>query len=94
MAEDKEMREITVRDIPFVVDDDYAQSYAAFKVLRKINSADVDAFEKLDLSFEFIKGATGCDESQIVELAGGESAPATDVMQFAVEILSAIDAKN
>lgn len=94
MAEDKELREITVRGVSLMVDDEYAQSYAAFKVLRKINSDQVDAFEKLDLSFEFIKGATGCDEAQIVELAGGESTPATDVMQFAVEILSAIDTKN
>ena len=94
MAEDKGLREITVRGVSLMVDDEYAQSYAAFRVLRKINSDQVDAFEKLDLSFEFIQGATGCDESQIVELAGGESTPATDVMQFVVEILSAIDVKN
>lgn len=94
MAEDKELREITVRGVPLMVDDEYAQSYAAFRVLRKINSDQVDAFEKLDLSFEFIEGATGCDEPQIVELAGGESTPAADVMQFVVEILSAIDVKN
>lgn len=87
-------RVITVRDHEFTVDTGYAESYAAFNILRKINNPEVDAFEKLDLTYELIERATGCDEAQIVEIAGGDDAPAKDVMQFTVEILAAIDAKN
>lgn len=87
-------RVVTVRDHDFTVNKDYAESYAAFRVLRKINDPDVSAFEKLDLTYELIERATGYDEAQIVEMAGGELARAQDVMQFTVEILAAIDAKN
>lgn len=87
-------RIITVRGHEMTVDMDYAESYAAFSILRKINNPDVNAFDKLDMTYELIERATGCDESQIVEMAGGETAPAQEVMQFTVEILAAIDAKN
>lgn len=87
-------RTITVRGHEMTVDDDYAQSYAALRYLRRINSADVDPFEKLDLTYELIERVTGVGEEQIVEMAGGEEAPARDVMQFAVDVLTAIDAKN
>lgn len=87
-------RTITVRGHEMTVDDDYAQSYAALRYLRRINGSDTDPFEKLDLTYELIERVTGCDEEQIVEMAGGEEAPAKDVMQFAVEVLAAIDAKN
>lgn len=87
-------RSITVRGHELTVDTDYAESYAAFSILRKINNHDVNAFDKLDMTYELIERATGCDEAQIVEMAGGETVPAQDVMQFTVEILAAIDAKN
>lgn len=87
-------RVVTVRGHEFTVDTDYAESYAAFRVLRKINNPDVSAFDKLDMTYELIERATGYDEAKIVEIAGGEMAPAQDVMKFTVEILAAIDAKN
>lgn len=87
-------RIITVRGHELTVDTDYAESYAAFRILRKINSDQVDAFDKLDMTYELIERATGLDEAQMVEMAGGETIPAQDVMQFTVEILAAIDAKN
>lgn len=87
-------RVITVRGHELTVNADYAESYAAFRVLRKINDPDVSAFEKLDLTYELIERATGYDEAQIVDMAGGEMTSAQDVMQFTVEILASIDAKN
>lgn len=87
-------RTITVRGNEMTVDRDFAESYAALRILRRINDPDVSAFEKLDLSFELIEGATGLDEDAIVGLAGGDTAPAQDVMKFTVEVLTAIDAKN
>ena len=87
-------RVITVRGHEFTVNADYAESYAAFRILRKINDPDVSAFEKLDMTYELIERATGFDEAQIVDMAGGEMTSAQDVMQFTVEILAAIDAKN
>lgn len=87
-------RTITVRGHEMTVDNEYAESYAAFSILRKINNPDVNAFDKLDMTYELIERATGYDEAQIVEMAGGDAAPAKDVMQFTVEILAAIDAKN
>ena len=91
---ERETREITVREQTYTVDVDYTQSWAAFKLIRQLGSNDVSDFEKLDLSFKFIERATGVDESRIVELAGGENAPAQSVVMLAAEIVQAIDLKN
>ena len=87
-------RSITVRGHELTVDTDYAESYAAFRILRKINDPDVSAFDKLDMTYELIERATGVDEAQVVEMAGGETIPAQEVMQFTVEILADKKAKN
>ena len=44
-------RSITVRGHELTVDTDYAESYAAFRILRKINDPDVSAFDKLDMTY-------------------------------------------
>jgi len=78
---------IEVRGIELNVDMDYLNSWEAFKLIRKLDDDQCSQFDKLDYSFEFIQRVTGCDESQIVEYAGGEKAPATEVIAFTVEII-------
>lgn len=85
---------IEVRGFKFDVDTEFAQSWAAVKLYRKFNDDDVALFDKLDLSFELIELATGRTEDEIVEMAGGENAPATEIVNFAAELVKAIDPKN
>ena len=98
MAEEKshEVRTSTVevRGIEFTVDESAARSWTAVKLYRKFNDGLIGTFEKLDLSFELIEMITGCTEDQIVEYAGGASTPAVDVVNFAAELVSAINPKN
>jgi len=88
------LRNVTVGEHEFTIDDSYAQSWGAFELIRKFNNDELTAFDKLDISFEFIKKATGVDKSTIVEYAGGANAPAADVIQFAAELVQAIAPKN
>lgn len=93
-AEEKNTRIVEIRGEEYTVDIDYTESYAAFRLLKKINAKDVDAFEKLDCSYELIENAIGVDEAAIVELAGGETVKARDVLLLAIEFIQAIDQKN
>ena len=88
------LRNVTVGEHEFTVNDSYAQSWGAFELVRKFNRDDLSAFDKLDLSFELIEKATGVTQDEIIEYAGGVDAPATDVIQFAAEIVQAIAPKN
>ena len=88
------LRNVTVREHEFTIDDSYAQSWGAFELVKKFNSDDLTAFDKLDISFEFIEKATGVDKDAVVMLAGGVDAPAADVIQFAAELVQAIAPKN
>ena len=85
---------INVHGIEFTVDSAYIESWAFMERLRKLNDKGADAFEKLDVSFEIIEGATGIDKERIIEAAGGETAPAADVMQIVAEFVKAMTPKN
>ena len=91
---EKNKRIVKVGELELTVDNGYAQSWSAFELIRKFNREDITAFDKLDLSFEFIEKATGVTKDAIVQHVGGESAPAGDVIQFAAEIVQAIAPKN
>lgn len=84
---------IEVRGHEMDVDMEYVGSWAALSLMRRLGGG-ADQFEQLDLSFEFIERATGCDEAAIVEMAGGEDAPAAEVIGFAAEVIQAINPKN
>ena len=83
-----------VRGLEFDVNSEFMASWAAFKMLRKFNEDGLSDFEKLDLSIELINLATGLTEDDIVAAAGGELAKATDVVELAMEIVTAIAPKN
>lgn len=83
-----------VRGIEFTVNSDFMASWAALKMLRKFNEDGLGDFEKLDLSIELIRLATGLGEDDIVEAAGGDMAKATDVIALAMEIVTTIAPKN
>ena len=87
-------RKVTVGGHEFDVDDGFAQSWGAFELVRKFNQDNLTAFDKLDISFEFIEKATGVGKDAIVGFAGGADAPATDVIQFAADLVQAIAPKN
>jgi len=91
---DEGKRKVEVRGHEFEVNDEFAKSWAALKMYRKFNDDDLDVMDKLDLSFELIRLSTGCGEDAIVELAGGEMAPATEIVNLAAEIVQAINPKN
>ena len=83
-----------VRDLQFTVNKEFMESWAAIKMLRKFNEDGLSDFEKLDLSIELIRLATGLSEDDIVEAAGGNMAKATDVIAFAMDIVTTIAPKN
>lgn len=87
-------RTVQVRGRDFEVDPDFVSSWKALGLLRRFNSEEVDTFGKLDLAFQLIECATGVTEDEVVEMAGGEDAPAVDVISLATEIVVAINPKN
>ena len=91
---DERTMTVEVRGVEFEVNTSAARSWRAVKLYRKFNEKTSDQFLKLDLSFELIEMITGCTENQIVEYAGGQDAPATDVVNFAAELVAAINPKN
>lgn len=87
-------RPVKVRGIKFTVDEGFMDSWEAFELLRAFNDGDVDVFGKFDLSLRLIEAATGVTKDDIVKAAGGEKAPAIDVVEIATEIVQAIIPKN
>lgn len=90
----KNPKAIEVHGIQFVVNEEHAQSWDAFKLFERMNDGDLSIFEKLGCSFELIELLTGVTESEIVEAAGGGLAPAEEVVHIAAEIIDAIKPKN
>lgn len=90
----KAAEKMTVDGLEFKVDRAYADSWEMFEIVRAFNDESISAFDKLDLSFEIIENATGVTKEQIIEHVGGKTAPAADVINFAVKIVQAITPKN
>ena len=83
-----------VDGLEFEVNEDFANSWDAFKMIREFNSEGLSIYEKLDLSFQLIELATGITQDDIVNHCGGGKAPAIDVINYAAQIVQAIAPKN
>lgn len=83
-----------IHGLKFTVNEDFINSWAAFKMIRKFSDESLDNFEKLDLSLELINVATGLTEDDIVKAVGGDDAKTTDVINLTVEIVQAISPKK
>lgn len=90
----QKQKTLNVEDMEFDVDKNYLASWAFMESLRKLNDKDADAFEKLDVSFAVIDGATGVTKEQIIDACGGETAPASDVIALVAQIIKAVTPKN
>lgn len=76
------------------VDQQAATSWAAFKILRMLNSEDADSFAKMDAALQYAQLVSGLPEDAIVEVAGGANAGVDDVFDVVAQIIQAASPKN
>lgn len=76
------------------IDQEAATSWKAFKQLRVLNDEDADGMAKLDAAIEYAAIVAHLDEDGIVELAGGEDAQISEVMDVVAKIIAKATPKN
>ena len=84
---------IEVRGDELTIDPAVMETWAAFKLLRDLDTAD-DAFAKADATFRLAELVSGLTESDIAERCGGDQADACAVVEYALEIIKAATPKN
>lgn len=70
------------------IDQEAATSWRAFKLLRVLNDEDADGMAKMDAAIGYAGLVAHLDEESMVELAGGEDAQVTDVMEVVAQIIA------
>ena len=84
----------TINGVEVNIDAEAAKSWAAFKIMRALNSEDVDSFAKMDAALKYAQLVSGLDEDAIVEIAGGADAGVEAVFQVVAQIIQAASPKN
>ena len=87
-------RHVKLDAIEFDVNPDAVASWAFFDGMRHMADEGVGGVGRFELSLRLIEMATGLTERQIVDAAGGDTAPATDVMRLVAEIYKETTSKN
>lgn len=76
------------------IDREAASSWAAFKHLRVLNDENAEVVDKMDAALAYAGLVAHLDEDGIVEMAGGQSAQISDVMQVVAAIIAEASPKN
>lgn len=76
------------------IDREAASSWAAFKLLRVLNSEEADSIAKMDAAIAYAGLVAHLDEDGIVELAGGQDAQISQVMEVVAAIIAEASPKN
>ena len=58
----------TINGVEVNIDSEAAKSWAAFKIMRALNSDDVDSFAKMDAALQYAQLVSGLDEDGIVRV--------------------------
>ena len=78
----------------FQVDDSKYQSWAAFELIAKVSDESLKPFQRADAMFEFVELVANLKRQDVVEMAGGEEAPANTVLETLANIIAAASPKN
>lgn len=78
----------------YTIDQEAASSWKAFKYLRVLNDEDSDGVAKMDAAIGYAGLVAHLDEDAIVELAGGEDAQISSVMDIVAQIIADASPKN
>lgn len=82
----------TIEDLH--IDHEAASSWRAFKYLRVLNDEEADNLAKMDAAIAYAGLVAGIDEAAIVDLAGGEDAQISAVMETVAAIIAQASPKN
>lgn len=83
-----------INGIEVAINREAATSWAAFKIMRTLNSEDADSFAKMDAALQYAQLVSGLDEDAIVEIAGGVDAGVEAVFNVVAQIIQAASPKN
>lgn len=84
---------MTVCGIEFTPNVEYAKSWQAFELNLVLSDENAAPMEKMAAYIELVEGMTGIGKEQLVEAAGGPTAPVTDVFNIMTEIVKACTPK-
>lgn len=76
------------------IDRDAAASWDAFKLMRVMADEEADPMAKLDAAVAYAGLVSGLTEGQLVDIAGGGSAPIAKVMEVVAAIIAEAAPKN
>lgn len=82
----------TIEDLR--IDQEAASSWRAFKYLRVLNDENADNLAKLDAAIAYAGLVAHIDEGTIVDIAGGEDAQISAVMETVAAIIAQASPKN
>ena len=75
-------------------DHEAAQSWDAFKYIRVLGDEDAEPMAKMDAAIGYAALVSHLTEEELVELAGGGSAPIAKVMDVVASIIAEAAPKN
>ena len=84
---------VTVRGIEITPNAEFAKSWAAFDLQLTLADEGASQPAKMRAYVELVEGMTGMTRDELVDAAGGPTAPATDVVAFMAEVVQACTPK-
>lgn len=84
---------LSVRGLEFTPNLEFTRSWQAFELNMTLADDELSPAAKMAAYIELVEGMTGLSKDEIVEAAGGKTAPVADVVNLMAEIVQACTPK-